>query len=61
MNHLLREDAQAGSGDGPALRLPGLKARELAAGDGPGRAVEQARRTGQHDQPRHHLHASRQG
>ena len=44
-----------------APRLPALQARELAAGDGRGGAVGQARRAGQHDQPRHHHHASRQG
>ncbi len=37
------------------------KRGELAAGDGRGGAVGQARRAGQHDQPRHHLHAARQG
>ena len=54
-------DAPAGPGDGSAPRLPGLQARELAAGDGRGGPVGQARRAGQHDQPRHHHHASRQG
>ena len=54
-------DAPAGPRDGPAPRLPGLQARKLAAGDGRGGAVGQARRASQHDQPRHHLHASRQG
>ena len=54
-------DASARSGDGPAARLPDLQARQLAAGDGRGGALGQARCAGQHDQPRHHHHAARQG
>jgi NAD(P)-dependent dehydrogenase (short-subunit alcohol dehydrogenase family) len=42
-----------------ASRLPTFQARELAACHGRGRALGQARRAGQHHQPRHHLHAAR--
>ena len=37
------------------------KRGQLAAGDGRGGALGQARRAGQHDQPRHHHHAAREG
>ena len=54
-------DASARPGDGPAPRLPAGQARELAARDGRGRPVGQARGADQHDQPRHHHHPTRQG
>ncbi len=54
-------DAPAGSGQGLAPRLPALEARQFAARDGRGRALGQARRAGQHDQPRHRHHAAREG
>ena len=54
-------DAPAGPGEGSAPRLPGLQARQLAAGDGRGGAMGQARRAREHDQPRHHRHAPGQG
>jgi nucleoside-diphosphate-sugar epimerase len=37
------------------------KRGNFAAGDGRGRPLGQARRAGQHHQPRHHLHPTRQG
>ena len=48
-------------GDGFASRLPTLEARELAARDGRGGALGQARRADQHDQPGHHHDPARQG
>ena len=53
--------ASARPGEGLPPRLPARQARERAAGDGRGGEVGQARRAGQHDQPRHHHHAARQG
>ena len=47
--------------DGFPARLPALQARELAARDGRGGALGQARRAGQHDQPRHHHDPAREG
>ena len=44
----------------PSRRLPTCQAWELAAGDGRGRSMGQARRPDQHDQSRHHLHSARQ-
>ena len=54
-------NASAGSGEGLAPRLPALQARQLPARDGRGRALGQARRAGQHDQPGHRHHAACQG
>src|SRR5579872_5502519 len=48
-------------GDRPAQRLPDFQTLQFAQGDGRGGAVGQARRAGQHHQPRHHLHPARQG
>jgi short chain dehydrogenase len=47
--------------DGLASRLPAREARQLAARDGRGGWLGQARRAGQHDQPRHHHHPTGQG
>ena len=54
-------DASARSGKGFPSRLPDLEAGEFVAGDGRGRSLGQARRTGQHDQPRDHHHAACEG
>jgi len=42
-------------------RLPAFQARQFPAGHGRGRAVGQARRPRQYDQPRHRHHAAGQG
>lgn len=46
---------------GHASRLPARQARQLPAGRGRGGPVGQARRPGQHDQPRHRHHRTGQG
>ena len=48
-------------GERLAPRLPAREARELAARDGRSRSLGQARRAGQHNQPRHHHHPACQG